>query len=98
MHFVLFRIGIIVLNALPNMYIFREGSVGWRGEDMDLLCSGTGVEEADRSSQLYVAFLIRDGGREGGKRKGSVCCLFCSSQQTLFPGHPGRGGSVTTDY
>lgn len=36
---------------------------------MDALCSGAGVEEAERSSQLYVAFLIRARGREGGRRK-----------------------------
>lgn len=63
---------------------------------MDLLGCGTGVEEAGRSSQLYVAFLIWARGREGGKREGSTCCLFCSSQQTWFPGLPGRGGSVRT--
>ena len=79
--------------ARKGMYMFREDSVRLGG-DMDLLCSENGVEESGRSSQLYVAFSIRPRGREGGRRKGSACCLFCSSQQTSFLGHPGRGGSV----
>lgn len=65
--------------------MFRKDGVRL-GRDMGLLCSSTTVEEAGRSSQLYVAFLIWGRGKEGGKENAHLAACFGLPSKLQFLG------------